>query len=37
LKYFVVLGISLLLAVAAILAAFPTVRRSTTLAATRFE
>jgi cell division protein FtsX len=35
--YFVVLGISLLLAAAAILATFPTARRTTALAATRFE
>jgi hypothetical protein len=36
-SYFVVLTISLLLAAAAILATFPTARRSTALTATRFE
>jgi hypothetical protein len=35
--YFIVIGISLVLAVLAIVATFPTARRSTTLAATRFE
>jgi uncharacterized membrane protein YqjE len=36
-SYYLVLGISLLLVLATLLATFPTARRSTTLTATRFE